>query len=168
VRAALGLGSNLGDRWSLLADAVAELRELDSEALVSSVYETAPVGGPAGQGAYLNCVVVLETERSAADLLQIAHDLEARANRVRSERFGPRTLDVDVLIYGDEVSDDPVLTLPHPRMYTRAFVLAPLAEVAPDLVPADWTDSLGGAAAIALEVRRVGALLAPTPENLEQ
>ena len=167
MRAALGLGSNLGDRWSLLADAVAELRELDSGALVSSVYETAPVGGPAGQGAYLNCVVVLETERSAADLLQIAHDLEARANRVRAVRFGPRTLDVDVLLHGDEVSDDPVLTLPHPRMYARAFVLAPLAEVAPDLAPAGWIESLGGAAAVALEVRRVGALLAPTPENLD-
>jgi 2-amino-4-hydroxy-6-hydroxymethyldihydropteridine diphosphokinase len=167
VRAALGLGSNLGDRWSLLADAVAELRELDPEALVSSVYETAPVGGPAGQRAYLNCVVVLETEHSAVDLLQIAHDLEARANRVRAVRFGPRTLDVDVLLYGDEVSDDPVLTLPHPRMYERAFVLAPLAEVAADLAPAGWVDSLGGAGAVALEVRRVGALLAPTPENLD-
>jgi 2-amino-4-hydroxy-6-hydroxymethyldihydropteridine diphosphokinase len=167
VRAALGLGSNLGDRWSLLADAVAELRELDPEALVSSVYETAPVGGPAGQRAYLNCVVVLETEHSAAELLQIAHDLEARANRVRAARFGPRTLDVDVLLYGDEVSDDPVLTLPHPRMYERAFVLAPLAEVAADLAPAGWVDSLGGAGAVALEVRRVGALLAPTPENLD-
>jgi 2-amino-4-hydroxy-6-hydroxymethyldihydropteridine diphosphokinase len=113
-------------------------------------------------------VVVLETERSASDLLQIAHDLEARAHRVRSVRFGPRTLDVDVLLYGDEVCDDPVLTLPHPRMYKRAFVLAPLAEVAPDLVRAGWIESLGGAAAVALEVRRVGALLAPTPENLEQ
>jgi 2-amino-4-hydroxy-6-hydroxymethyldihydropteridine diphosphokinase len=167
VRAALGLGSNLGDRWSLLAEAVAELRELDSGALVSSVYETAPVGGPASQGAYLNCVVVLETERSAADLLHVAHDLEARANRVRSVRFGPRTLDVDVLLYGEEVSDDPVLTLPHPRMYERAFVLTPLAEVAPDLAPAGWIESLGGPAAVALEVRRVGALLAPTPENLD-
>jgi 2-amino-4-hydroxy-6-hydroxymethyldihydropteridine diphosphokinase len=167
VRAALGLGSNLGDRWSLLADAVAELRELDPAALVSSVYETAPVGGPAGQGAYLNCVVLLDTERSAADLLQIAHDLESRADRVRSVRFGPRTLDVDVLLYGEEVSDDPVLTLPHPRMYERAFVLAPLAEVAPDLAPPGWVESLGGASAVALEVRRVGALLAPTPENLD-
>ena len=167
MRAALGLGSNLGDRWSLLADAVAELRELDSGALVSSVYETAPVGGPTGQGAFLNCVVVLETERSAADLLQLAHELEAGANRVRSVRFGPRTLDVDVLLYGEEVSDDPVLTLPHPRMYERAFVLVPLAEVAPELAPAGWIESLGGADAVALEVRRVGALLAPTPENLD-
>jgi 2-amino-4-hydroxy-6-hydroxymethyldihydropteridine diphosphokinase len=166
VRAALGLGSNLGDRWSLLADAVAMLRELDATALVSSVYETAPVGGPVGQGAFLNCVVVLETDRSASDLLGLAHDLEAAANRVRSVRNGPRTLDVDVLLYGEEVSDDPVLTLPHPRMYGRAFVLAPLAEIAPDLVPAAWADAFGGPAAVGREVRRVGSLLAPTPENL--
>jgi 2-amino-4-hydroxy-6-hydroxymethyldihydropteridine diphosphokinase len=166
VRAALALGSNLGDRWALLADAVAVLRELDAAALVSSVYETAPVGGPAGQGSYLNCVVVLETDRSASDLLGVAHDLEAAAKRVRAERFGPRTLDVDVLLYGDVVQDDPALTLPHPRMYQRAFVLAPLAEIAPDLVPPLWMDALGGAAAVAQQVRRVGALLAPTPENL--
>jgi len=167
VRAALGLGSNLGDRWSLLADAVAKLRELDSAALVSSVYETAPVGGPAEQGPYLNCVVVLETDRSAVELLHLAHELEAGANRVRAVRFGPRTLDVDVLLYGDEVSYDPTLRLPHPRMYERAFVLAPLAEVAPELAPTRWISALGGAAAVAGEVQRVGALLAPTPESLE-
>jgi len=166
MRAALGLGSNLGDRWSLLAAGVAALRELDPGAIVSSVYETAPVGGPEGQGAFLNCVVVLETDRSARQLLDLAHELEARANRVRTVRFGPRTLDVDVLVYGDEQSDDETLTLPHPRMYERAFVLAPLDEVAPDLVPRNWVDSLGGEAAVLATVRRVGALLAPTPENL--
>lgn len=166
MRAALGLGSNLGDRWSFLADAVAALRELDAAALVSAVYETAPVGGPDGQGRFLNCVVVLETDKSASELLDIAHELEAAAGRVRSVRFGPRTLDVDVLCYGEEVRDDPVLTLPHPRMYERAFVLAPLAEIAPDLVPRGWIDALGGEAAVAHEVQRVGALLAPTPENL--
>jgi 2-amino-4-hydroxy-6-hydroxymethyldihydropteridine diphosphokinase len=166
VRAALGLGSNLGDRWSLLADGVAALRELDPRAAVSSVYETAPVGGPKDQGAFLNCVVVLETERSARELLDLAHELEAKAERVRGVRFGPRTLDVDVLVYGDEKSDDPVLTLPHPRMSERAFVLVPLAEVAPDLVPERWVDRLGGEAEVAAAVRRVGELLAPTPENL--
>ena len=143
------------------------LRELDATALVSSVYETAPVGGPAGQGAYLNCVVVLETDRSAVELLDLAHELEAGANRVRAVRNGPRTLDVDVLLYGDEVSDDPVLTLPHPRMYERAFVLAPLSEIAPDLAPSGWISALGGAAAVAGDVSRVGALLAPTPESLD-
>lgn len=162
MRAALGLGSNLGDRWSLLADGVARLRAEDPEALVSSVYETAPVGGPE-QRSFLNCVVVLETERSPMELLDLAHELEEAAHRLRLVRFGPRTLDVDVLVYGDEVSDDPALTLPHPRMYERAFVLCPLFEVAPDLVPKDWVDRLGGRDEIASAVRKVGALPAPLP-----
>lgn len=160
MQAVLGLGSNLGDRWSQLAAAVARLRCLDPAAKVSPVYETAPVGGPSGQGPYLNCVVVLETDRKPEELLDLAHELEEAAHRVRLERFGPRTLDVDVLLAGDVVSDDPVLTLPHPRMFERAFVLAPLAEVAPELVPADWVERLGGAAEVAGSVRRVGALLA--------
>lgn len=163
MRAALGLGSNLGDRWTRLADAVARLRVEDASALVSSVYETAPVGGPE-QGAFLNCVVVLETTRSAWELLDFAHELEASANRVRLVRFGPRTLDVDVLLYGEEVRDDVALTIPHPRMYERAFVLQPLAEVAPDLVPAGWVARLGGAEKVGRTVRKVGALLAPLTE----
>lgn len=161
MRTVLGLGSNLGERWSLLASAVGGLRELDPKALVSSVYETAPVGGPGEQGAYLNCVAVIETSLPARELLDLAHDFEAAANRVRSVRFGPRTLDVDILIYGDLVSNDPELTLPHPRMYDRAFVLAPLEEVAPDLVPANWVTTLGGEEVVRSSVRRVGALLAP-------
>jgi len=166
MRAALGLGSNLGDRWSLLAAGVAALRELDPGALVSSVYETAPIGGPDGQGAFLNCVVVIETDCSPRQLLELAHELEARANRVRTIRFGPRTLDVDVLLYGDERSDDETLTLPHPRMHERAFVLAPLGEIAPELVPENWVDRLGGQALVVAAVRKVGALLAPAPENI--
>lgn len=163
----LGLGSNLGDRWSLLAAAVAELREMDSNALVSSVYETAPVGGPTDQGSYLNCVVIVETSMSAREMLEVAHRLERGANRERSVRFGPRTLDVDVLRYGDVVSDDPVLTLPHPRMHERAFVLAPLDEIAPNLVPSGWVDDLGGKVAVQAAVRRVGALLAPAAGSME-
>lgn len=160
MRAALGLGSNLGDRWSQLADGVARLRLEDPCALVSSVYETAPVGGPE-QGAFLNCVVVLETTRSARELLDLAHELESAAKRVRTVRFGPRTLDVDLLLYGDEVSDDEALTIPHPRMYERAFVLQPLSEIVPELVPSGWLERLGGAAEVGRAVRRVGALLAP-------
>ena len=147
-----------------MATGVARLRELDPNALVSSVYETAPVGGPSEQGPYLNCVVVLETNLSPMDLLDLAHELESAANRVRTVRFGPRTLDVDILLYGDVRSDDPVLTLPHPRMDERAFVLAPLHQVAPDLVSIAWVDALGGIEVVAAQVRRVGALLAPTQE----
>lgn len=133
-RALLALGSNLGDRAAHLRAAVAGLG--DEVVAVSDVYETAPVGGPE-QGPYLNAVVVLHTERSARALLARAHELEAAAERVRIERWGPRTLDVDVLWIDGEVVDDPDLVVPHPRMSERAFVLVPLADVAPDLVPAD-------------------------------
>ena len=164
MRAALGLGSNLGDRWSLLAEGVARLRAEDPGALVSSVYETAPVGGP-DQGPFLNCAVVLETERSARALLDLAHEIEDAANRVRLVRFGPRTLDVDVLFYGDETSDDPDLTLPHPRMYERAFVLQPLSEIAPELVPRDWVERLGGKEEIERAVRTSAHCSLPSPES---
>lgn len=133
-RVLLGLGSNLGDRVALLRTAVAALG--DEVTATSDVYETAPVGGP-DQGPFLNLVVVLETERSAAELLARAQELEADAERVRIERWGPRTLDVDILWIDGETVDQPDLVVPHPRMFERAFVLVPLSDVAPDLVPAE-------------------------------
>jgi 2-amino-4-hydroxy-6-hydroxymethyldihydropteridine diphosphokinase len=135
TRAHLGLGSNLGDRLAFLRGAVAGLRATDgiSVAAVSRVFETAPVGGPE-QGAYLNAVVAVDTELSAAQLLAVAHRLEDGAGRVRDVRWGARTLDVDVLLVGDERVDTPELTVPHPRLAERGFVLAPLADVAPGLV----------------------------------
>jgi 2-amino-4-hydroxy-6-hydroxymethyldihydropteridine diphosphokinase len=132
MRAFLGLGSNLGDRWQLLRDAVAALPDVVA---VSPVYETDPVGGPEGQDPYLNLVVELDTSLSPRELLEVAQRLEADAQRVRVERWGPRTLDVDVLLVGDLVVNDPDLVVPHPRMWERAFVLVPLADLAPDLVP---------------------------------
>lgn len=131
MRAFLGLGSNLGDRWSYLRDAV---ESLDDVVAVSSVYETDPVGGPAGQGPYLNLVVELETERTARQLLGVAQRLQSAAERVQGERWGPRTLDVDVLWIDGVTIDEHDLQVPHPRMYERRFVLAPLAELAPELV----------------------------------
>jgi 2-amino-4-hydroxy-6-hydroxymethyldihydropteridine diphosphokinase len=131
TRAFLGLGSNLGDRRAHLRNAVAAIPDLVA---VSDVYETDPVGGPE-QPAYLNCVVELDTERSPHELLDLAHQLEAAAGRVRTVRWGPRTLDVDVLLVGDERVDEPDLVIPHPRMYERAFVLIPLSDLAPELVP---------------------------------
>lgn len=131
-RAFLGLGSNLGDRWAHLRNAVAALPDVVA---VSPVYETAPVGGPEGQGAFLNCVVELDTDRSPWELLELGHHLERVAARVRMERWGPRTLDVDVLLVGDSVVDEPDLVVPHPRMWERSFVLVPLHDLAPDLVP---------------------------------
>ena len=131
-RTFLGLGSNVGDRWAHLRAAVAGVPDLVA---ASPVYETAPVGGPAGQRPFLNAVVELDTGLGPRQLLEVCRRLEESAGRVRSRRFGPRTLDVDVLLVGDEQVDEPDLTVPHPRMWERAFVLVPLADLAPDLVP---------------------------------
>jgi 2-amino-4-hydroxy-6-hydroxymethyldihydropteridine diphosphokinase len=132
VRAYLGLGSNLGDRRAHLEGAVQGLAAAPEVILVavSPVYETTPVGGPP-QGDYLNAVVALDTDLDARGLLGLAQELERRAHRVRGERFGPRTLDVDVLLVGDERVDEPDLQVPHPRLAERGFVLAPLADLDP-------------------------------------
>jgi 2-amino-4-hydroxy-6-hydroxymethyldihydropteridine diphosphokinase len=139
VRAFLGLGSNLGDRRSYLGDAVARLPDV---AAVSPLYETDPVGGPPGQGAFLNAVVELWTTRPARELLAAAQAAEVAAERVRVERWGPRTLDVDVLLVGDEVVQEPDLVVPHPRMWERGFVLVPLGDLAPELVLGHLTSEL--------------------------
>ena len=127
MRSFLGLGANLGDRGAALAEAVAALPEVVA---VSPVYETDPVGGPPGQSPYLNLVVALETDRSPRQLLELGQALETVAGRVRTERNGPRTLDVDVLLVGDLTVREPDLVVPHPRMWQRRFVLAPLADLA--------------------------------------
>jgi 2-amino-4-hydroxy-6-hydroxymethyldihydropteridine diphosphokinase len=132
VRTFLALGSNVGDRLSHLRAAVAGLPDVVA---VSPVYETDPVGGPEGQDAYLNAVVELETDLSPRELLAVGQALERAAERVRGERWGPRTLDVDVLLVGDLVVDEPDLQVPHPLMWNRDFVLVPLRDLAPDLVP---------------------------------
>jgi 2-amino-4-hydroxy-6-hydroxymethyldihydropteridine diphosphokinase len=137
TRAYLALGSNLGDRAAHLQSAVDGL-DADEHVrvvAVSRVYETDPVGGPA-QGAYLNAVVAVETELAPEALLALAQRLERDAERVRGERWGPRTLDVDVLLYDELALDSADLTIPHPRMWERGFVLAPLRDVAPALVDA--------------------------------
>jgi 2-amino-4-hydroxy-6-hydroxymethyldihydropteridine diphosphokinase len=135
ARAYLALGSNLGERAVNLQRAVDTLAATPGITLVtvSRVYETDPVGGPE-QGRYLNAVVALDTVLAPRDLLAAAQRLEADARRVRGERWGPRTLDVDVLLVGDTIVCEPDLVVPHPRMWERGFVLAPLHDVAPDLV----------------------------------
>jgi 2-amino-4-hydroxy-6-hydroxymethyldihydropteridine diphosphokinase len=148
TRAFLGLGSNLGDREGLLAEAVDRLVAVGRRA-VSPAYETDPVGGPE-QGAYLNLVVELDTDLSPRQLLEVCRRLEAAAERVRDERWGPRTLDVDVLWVDGATVADADLEVPHPRMWQRRFVLAPLRDLAPDLVSADQVAAAEG------EVRRVG------------
>jgi len=144
MRAFLGMGSNLGDRWSQLRDAVASLGA--SVKAVSPVYETEPVGGPAGQDNYLNIVVELDTDLTPRQLLGVCHRLEAAAGRVRGERWGPRTLDVDILLFDGCTVAEPDLAIPHPRMHQRRFVMAPLADVAPDIVPEHWELGVEGSA----------------------
>ncbi|HET7523116.1 MAG TPA: 2-amino-4-hydroxy-6-hydroxymethyldihydropteridine diphosphokinase [Acidimicrobiales bacterium] len=139
TRAFLGLGSNLGNRRAYLRHAIDRLPDVVA---VSPLYETDPVGGPPGQGAYLNCVVELHTDRTPRELLAEAQAAEAAAQRERNERWGPRTLDVDVLLVGEEEVDDPDLTVPHPRMWTRGFVLVPLGDLAPELVIGHLTSEL--------------------------
>ena len=131
-RAYLSLGSNIGDRGEHLSVGV-DLVARDDAYRLSSVYETEPVGGVA-QDNYWNLVIELVTDATPRDLLARALEAEGARGRVRDVRWGPRTLDVDVLLVGEERSDDPEVLVPHPRMYERAFVLVPLHELAADLV----------------------------------
>jgi 2-amino-4-hydroxy-6-hydroxymethyldihydropteridine diphosphokinase len=127
--AVIGLGANLGDRVATLAAAAARLGALGVEVARSPLYETAPLGPP--QPEYLNAVILLETAFSPEALLQGVLSIEAALGRVRRERWGPRTIDLDVLALGDQVVRTPRITLPHPEIARRAFVLRPWADVAP-------------------------------------
>lgn len=132
----IALGSNLGDRHANLDQAVRLLREQAGLKLVrvSSYFETTPVGGPAGQNPYLNAAAELKSDLKPHQLLHCLLEVEQRLGRVRGdERNLPRTIDLDLLLYGKAVQSDAELTLPHPRLHERWFVLAPLAEIAPEL-----------------------------------
>jgi 2-amino-4-hydroxy-6-hydroxymethyldihydropteridine diphosphokinase len=133
-RAVISLGSNLGNRLETLQGAVDALEDTPGVRVkaVSPVYETEPWGvEPGSQPSYFNAVVLLKTTLPPSSLLERAHAVEEAFHRVREERWGARTLDVDIVAYADVVSDDPVLTLPHPRAHERAFVLAPWHDVEP-------------------------------------
>ena len=131
----IALGSNLGDRRANLDEAVRLLRDKPGLAVVrvSSYFETTPVGGPAGQDPYLNAAAEINTDLGPRELLQTLLEIERHLGRVRGERNLPRTLDLDLLLFGNVIQNDAELTLPHPRMHERWFVLAPLAEIAPEL-----------------------------------
>ncbi|MFD5817464.1 2-amino-4-hydroxy-6-hydroxymethyldihydropteridine diphosphokinase [Streptomyces sp. NPDC127038] len=134
-RAVVSIGSNLGNRLENLQGAIDALEDTPGVRVkaVSPVYETEPWGvEPGSQPSYLNAVVVLRTTLPPSSLLERAHAVEEAFHRVRDERWGPRTIDVDIVAYADVVSDDPVLTLPHPRAHERAFVLAPWHDVDPE------------------------------------
>jgi len=135
-RAYIGVGGNLGDRVAYLEGACAALEASEQIELLarSRTYETAPVGPP-GQGPYLNAVVCLETSLEPRALLERLQTIETAAGRVRGHvRNAPRTIDLDILLYGDWKLDEEGLSVPHPRMHERGFVLEPLAEVAPQLL----------------------------------
>ncbi len=169
ARAYLGLGSNLGDRGAQLQFALDGLAERAGRVVaISPVYETEPVGGPA-QPDFLNAVVAIETSLSPRELLGVAKGLETEAGRPAPEpgqRWGPRPLDIDILMVGDDRVDEPDLVVPHPRIHQRAFVLAPLADVAPEMVVAP-TAGWQGVRRFPLELRLVAqgeAGESPEPE----
>jgi 2-amino-4-hydroxy-6-hydroxymethyldihydropteridine diphosphokinase len=145
-RAFVALGSNLGDRWANLATGVAQLPDVVA---LSRVYETDPVGGPPGQARYLNMVVELRTSAPPLELLAAAQRAETVAGRARTVRWGPRTLDVDILLIDDLVIDVPGFQVPHPRMWERGFVLMPLADLAPEIVGGRLDDEMMAGVAVA-------------------
>lgn len=161
----LGLGANLGDRLSSLHRAIDELAAGVAVRATSSVYETAP-WGRADQPAFLNCCAAIETDRGAHALLRLAKEIETTLGRMPSERWGPRAIDIDVLLYGDERIVTATLVVPHPRLTERAFALVPLAELAPDLpIPPARASVRAALAALARtpgDVRRVAPPIAPS------
>jgi 2-amino-4-hydroxy-6-hydroxymethyldihydropteridine diphosphokinase len=132
----IALGSNLGNRRATLDGAIEALRTRPGIVVtrISSFHETDPEGGPPGQGKYLNAAAELSTDLSPRQLINLLLEVEKESGRVRRERYGPRTLDLDLLLYGDLQSRDPDLMIPHPRMHERLFVLEPLVEIAPKAV----------------------------------
>lgn len=132
----LGIGSNLGDRAENIRKALSILGETDAITVrtVSSCYETEPVGPVTGQDDFYNIAAQIETTLSPRELLAFAKSVEQRLGRVGGDRWGPRTIDIDILLWEDRVVDEDGLTVPHPEMTRRAFVLTPLAEIAPEAI----------------------------------
>ncbi len=132
----ISLGSNLGDRRAILDAALVSLGQNPGVIVsaVSSYHETRPIGGPPGQGAFLNAAARLDTSLSPRELLAATQAVEDRLGRVRTVRWGERTLDLDLLIFGEQSVEEAALILPHPRLAVRRFVLKPLVEIAPDVI----------------------------------
>jgi 2-amino-4-hydroxy-6-hydroxymethyldihydropteridine diphosphokinase len=128
----LSLGSNIGDRAGNLNAAIDRLRSVGEIIQVSSFYETEPVEF-AAQAWFLNCVIALDTEKTPQELLASILDIEQQMGRRRAQKKGPRVIDIDILLFGNLIVDEPGLTIPHPAMHERRFVLEPLAAIAPDV-----------------------------------
>ncbi len=161
VWVAFGLGANLGDRAGALRSAAVELAGKVEITAVSSVYETAPYGHR-DQPAFLNCCVVGETTTSARSLLALIAAIEAHLGRKPRARWGPREIDIDLLLYGDEIVSEPDLAVPHPGLLDRAFVLVPLAEIAPTrIVPGRGLTVAGALARLARSAGDVQRVAGP-------
>ena len=130
----LSMGSNLGDREKYLREAISRLRDLGVIKQVSAFYETQPVEVQSEQPWFLNCALAMETELVPLAFLGRMLAVEQSMGRVRTEPKGPRTIDIDIVFFGDDVLNTPELTIPHPAMHQRRFVLEPLAEIAPALM----------------------------------
>jgi 2-amino-4-hydroxy-6-hydroxymethyldihydropteridine diphosphokinase len=130
----LSLGSNLGDRGKYLREAITRLEGLGVVRQVSAFYETQPVEVQGEQPWFLNCALAMETELMPLDFLGRMLAVERSMGRIRAAPKGPRTIDIDILFFGNEVLETPELTVPHPAMHQRRFVLEPLAEIAPDVM----------------------------------
>ena len=133
MKAVISLGANIGNPREQITLAIAMLREATEVLAVSSIYETAPVGGP-DQPNYLNAICIAESDLPAADLLSVLHGIEKTLGRERLERWGPRTIDLDLIQYGSILSSAQELELPHPRAHERKFVLEPWLEIEPDAI----------------------------------
>ena len=144
---AIAVGSNVGDRQAHIDFALGRLRDVLSEVVVSSLYETEPVGVEP-QPSFLNGAIIGRTSLGAHDLLRTLLQIEREGGRERPHPGAPRTLDLDLILYGDEVIDEPDLQIPHPRFSERLFVLEPLAEIAPE-----WVDPVTGLSIKALRDR---------------
>lgn len=133
MKAVISLGANIGNPREQITLAIAMLREATEVLAVSSIYETAPVGGP-NQPNYLNAICIAECDLPASDLLSVLHGIEKTLGRERLERWGPRTIDLDLIQYGSILSSAQELELPHPRAHERKFVLEPWLEIEPDAI----------------------------------
>ena len=131
MKLVLALGSNLGNRESNIEEAVSELENIIEITHLSTLHETAPVGGPK-QGDYLNAVLIGESELTPHELLALTSKIESKLGRVREVRNGPRTIDIDIIVFGEIQINTPDLQIPHPRAHQREFVLAPWLEIDPD------------------------------------
>lgn len=129
----LGIGSNLGDRFENIKSAIKKIAQLGEISQTSSLWETMP-WGCAQQQPFLNCVISLETILSPFELLKRTSQIELKLGRKREQKFGPRTIDIDILLYGDLIINKPNLVIPHPYLHQRKFVLLPLSEIAPNLL----------------------------------